>query len=174
MPSRTIANMSPAWCFFLRLLATAPSSALSPSYHLVAVTQNTVGFCWKAQSEEKSRSVHGNISQRTFCVAPQHPRLLRPLHFHFLRFSSSSSSHVFHCQSTRLPRQLLRAEKDKEWKNKGFQGGTGVTRISPGVLPNRALCLCPFCVFSFSELNSPFQKECSTKCALLVRCSVGA
>ena len=45
--------------------------------------------------------------------------------------------------------------------------------VSPGVLPNRALCLCPFCV-SFSEISSSFQMGCNTKCALLMRCSVAA
>ena len=39
----------------------------------------------------------------------------------------------------------------------------------PGVLTNRALCLCSFCV-TFSEPNSSFQMECSTKCALLMQC----
>ena len=39
--------------------------------------------------------------------------------------------------------------------------------------PNRALCLCPLCV-TFSEPNSSFQMGCSTKCAMLMRCSVAA
>ena len=45
-----------------------------------------------------------------------------------------------------------------------------MTKISPGVLPNHALCLCSFWL-SFPELKSPFQMECSTKCAMLMRCS---
>ena len=39
---------------------------------------------------------------------------------------------------------------------------TCIASISPGVLSNRALCLCPFCV-TFSEPNSSFQMESSTK-----------
>ena len=47
------------------------------------------------------------------------------------------------------------------------------SHLSPRVLSNRALCLCPLCL-SFSQLNSSFQVACSTKCAMMMRCSVAA
>ena len=45
------------------------------------------------------------------------------------------------------------------------------TKYSPGVL-SIVLCSCVLCLLSFPELNSPFQMGCSTKCVMLVRCSV--
>ena len=85
----------------------------------------------------------------------------------------NTSQYVAH-SSIRWTPQLCHINVNfRKWCDKRTQGTRRRNKCSPGVLSNRALCLCPFCL-SFSELNSSIQMGCSTKCALLMRCSVAA
>ena len=62
----------------------------------------------------------------------------------------------------RYQRATVRVNRVSAWLDKA-PGRAGWDNFSPGVLS-----------LSFPELNSPFQMVCSTKCAMLMRCSVAA